>query len=95
MGDISEPIRDQDTPEIEKVFDSLPVTLNVGFPASMGGPGLDTTVIGWSHAYRNKKDGCTTIVMSLDPEASEKLQNFAEVFDIKAIGFAGLKRRSQ
>lgn len=95
MDDISEPIRNQDVPEIEKLFDSLPVTMNVGFPTSIGGPGLDTTVIGWSNAYCNKDDGRTTIVISLDPEASEMLKNLAEVFDLKALGFAGIKRREQ
>lgn len=81
--------------EIEKIFSSLPVTLNVGFPERIGGPGSDTTIIGWSSAFRNKNDGRSTIVIALDPEASEKLKNLAEVFELKAIGFAGLKRSPQ
>jgi hypothetical protein len=81
--------------EIEQIFAGLPVTLNVGFPSSLGGPGRDTTIIGWSNAYRNKDDGRTTIVISLDPEASEKLKDLAQVFDIKAIGFAGIKKEPQ
>lgn len=81
--------------EIEQIFSGLPVTLNVGFPEHLGGPGSDTTIIGWSSAYRNKGDGRSTIVIALDPEASEKLKDLVQVFDLKAIGFAGIKRSSQ
>jgi|tagenome__1003787_1003787.scaffolds.fasta_scaffold20583422_1 hypothetical protein len=81
--------------EIEKLFERLPITLNVGFPERLGGPGSDTTVIGWAYAYRSKHDGHTTIIMNLNSEASDKLQNLSEVFDLKALGFAGLKRRPQ
>lgn len=92
MGDSEDKIEPE---EIEQIFSGLPVTLNVGFPTSLGGPGLDTTVIGWSSAYRNKGDGRSTIVIALDPEASEMLKDLAGVFDLKAIGFAGIKRREQ
>lgn len=81
--------------DIERIFSSLPVTLNLGFPQALGGPGADTTVIGWAHAYRTKDDGQTTIVMTLDPEASEMLKSLVEVFELKAIGFAGMKRSPQ
>jgi len=81
--------------EVERIFSNLPITLNLGFPQALGGPGQDTTVIGWAHAYRTKDDGQTTIVMNLDPDASEMLKNLVEVFELKAIGFAGMKRSPQ
>lgn len=81
--------------EIDQIFAGLPITLNVGFPKALGGPGSDTTVIGRAYAYRTKDDGCTTIIMTLDPGASEQLKNLTEVFELKALGFAGMKRRPQ
>lgn len=85
----------EDLVEIDRVFAGLPITLNVGFPQALGGPGSDTTVIGRAYAYRTKDDGCTTIIMTLDPGASEQLKNLTEVFELKALGFTGMKRRPQ
>jgi hypothetical protein len=95
MSDISKFIPNEDAPEIEKLFESLPVTLNVGFPSLRGGLESDTTAIGWSYAYHNKSDGRTTIVISLDAKASEQLKDLVQVFDLKALGFAGIKRSPQ
>lgn len=81
--------------EVEKLFEGLPITVNVGFPSALGGPGQDTTIIGWSVAYRAKDTGRTTIVMSLDPEASQMLGDLVQVFDLKALGFAGIKRKAE
>jgi hypothetical protein len=81
--------------EIEKIFTDLPITLNLGFPQALGGAGSDTAVIGRAYAYRTKDDGCTTIIMNLDADASEMLKNLVEVFELKALGFAGMKRRPQ
>jgi hypothetical protein len=79
--------------EVERIFAGLPITVNVGFPGQFGGPGLDTTVIGNAFGFRNKDDGTTTIILTLDPEASKMLGDLTEVFDLKALGFAGLKRK--
>jgi len=81
--------------DIERVFSNLPVTLNVGFPQMLGGPGSDTTIIGNAFAYRTKDDGTTTIIITLDPEASEQLKKLDEVFELKALGFAGMKRKPE
>lgn len=95
MSDISEPMRPEDVPNIEKLFERLPITVNVGFPQLLGGPGLDATVIGWSNAWRNLDDGSTTVVMTLDPEASKMLKDLTEVFKLYSMGFAGIKSRPQ
>jgi hypothetical protein len=80
----------EDVPQqIEKVFEHLPVTMFLGDP--IRGP---ETIIGWSNAWRNK-DGTTTIVMSLDEEASEKLKDLADLFKFYAIGFAGVARKEE
>jgi len=81
--------------EIERIFANLPVTLNVGFPTALGGPGSDTTVIGRAYAYRTKDDGQTTIILTLDPEASEQFKKLEEIFELKALGFAGIKKEPQ
>ena len=81
--------------EIERIFANLPVTLNVGFPQTLGGPGSDTTIIGRAFAYRNKDDGCTTIIITLDPDPSEMFKNLEEVFELKTLGFAGMKKKPE
>jgi hypothetical protein len=75
-----------DAADVEKVFEGLPVTLNLSDNKS---------VIGWSSAFRNKSTGETTIVLTLDAESSEKLGDLVEVFKLYAIGFAGIARRPQ
>lgn len=79
--------------DIERIFAGLPVMLNLGFPRALGGPGEDTTIIGSAFAYRTKDDGTTTIILTIEPEAGELLKNLEAVFELKAIGFAGIKRR--
>jgi hypothetical protein len=76
------------TPDnIEKVFEHLPITIHVG--DHIRGP---KTIIGWSNAWRDRDTGETTIMMTLDEEASEKLGNLTELFRLYAIGFAGFAR---
>lgn len=48
-------------------------------------------VIGWARGSRNE-DGTTRITIDLDQDASDKLTNLAEVFELKALGFAGIKK---
>lgn len=69
----------------KRVEGPLPVHLNLaGYPNPR-------EVIGWANIYR-KVDGTMRIDISLDEEASSKLTNLAEVFELKALGFAGIKR---
>lgn len=87
-GELDEPVDPEDVPNIEKVFERLPVTLYVGDPRERG-----NMVIGWSNAFRDKDTGETTIVMTLDGEASKGMGDLVEVFKLYAIGFAGVARR--
>lgn len=50
------------------------------------------SVIGWANCYR-KIDGTTQIVIDLDTKASEMFKDMAEVFELKAVGFAGIARK--
>jgi len=68
-----------------KLVENLPVELNLGQPEQ---------IIGWASASRDPETGKTTIEIVLDEVASEKLMNLVEVFELKAVGFAGVKRRS-
>lgn len=92
MVDIPHPddLQNEDVPNIEKVFERLPISLHLGDPVR--GP---NTIIGWSNAFRDKDTGETTIVMTIDGEASEKLGDLVEVFKLYAIGFAGVARREE
>jgi hypothetical protein len=81
--------------EVERIFAGLPITVNVGFPGQFGGPGLDTTIIGNAFGFRNKDDGTSTIILTLDPEGTKMLGDLTKVFELKALGFAGIKRRPQ
>lgn len=68
------------------IFENLPVQLNL----SMTGDPREH--IGWASAEK-REDGTTKIEIVLDPETSKHLENLAEVFDLKAIGFAGIQRK--
>lgn len=49
-------------------------------------------VIGWATAYRDTETYATRIEISLSEEASLQLMDLESVFDLKAIGFAGIMR---
>jgi hypothetical protein len=70
----------------EPLFENLPVQLNLG-------PMSTQDTVGWADAYREMLTGKTIITITLDRETSQALYNLAEVFELKAIGFAGIKRK--
>lgn len=76
-----------EAPDIEKVFENLAVTLHLDYRTN------PSTIIGWANAFQNKDDGTTTIVLSLDAEASQKLKNLTELFELYALGFTGIARK--
>lgn len=47
--------------------------------------------IGWAKITRDS-EGRNKIEITLDEETSAKLGNMIDVFDLKAVGFAGIKR---
>src|SRR5438477_5573066 len=49
--------------------------------------------IGWSDAFRDTDTGEIRIEIRLDIDGSEKLKALHEIFDLKAIGFAGIARK--
>lgn len=51
-----------------------------------------TSAIGWARVYR-KSNGTTHIAIELSEDASEKLGDMVTVFELKAVGFAGIARR--
>jgi malic enzyme len=66
----------------------LPILLNLG---DFGRP---EAMIG--HAYIYQMDGGgKRIEIILDKETSKALINFTHIFELKGIGFAGIKRRSE
>lgn len=76
-----------DEEQFEKLFDNLPMHLNLG----------DFDVrshIGWAEAVRDVHTGEVRLAIRLSGEASEKLGDLTKVFDLKAIGFAGYKKSS-
>lgn len=72
----------------QQLIAGLPVMMNLSMP------GDPREVIGWASAEK-REDGTMKIEIILDPEASAMLENLAEVFDLKALGFAGIKKRPQ
>jgi hypothetical protein len=77
---------DQDPPIIEKVFENLPIQVDLGDR----GEGI----LGWANAFQ-KSDGTTTIILSLDAEASKRLGDMTELFKWYALGFAGIARGAE
>lgn len=88
MSNIPHPDDLQNGVEIEKVFEHLPMHLNLGNDHRH-----PETMIGRANAFRSLEDGSTTIVIDLEGEASEKLGDLTEVFKLYAIGFAGMAHR--
>lgn len=68
------------------LFEGLPVELNLGHPEQTVGRAKGT----W-----NPDTHKTTIKIELDESTSQALSDLAEVFEFKAIGFAGIKQRPQ
>lgn len=68
------------------MIERIPVELNLGQPEQ---------IIGFGSASKDLETGEVTLVISLDPASGLKLENLLDIFDIKAIGFAGIKRRPQ
>lgn len=63
----------------------LPMELNLGSPER---------IIGWATISRDTETKKTTIEIELGEYVSEKLTDLAELCELKAIGFAGIIRRT-
>lgn len=72
---------------MKKLFENLPMTLNLGMPQR------GDNYIGIAEAERDEETGETHLHIRIDPETSERLGDLIEVFELKAIGFAGVARR--
>lgn len=72
----------------EVLVDHLAMYLNLG---DMGSP--YESQIGWAKVTRDSETGQNKIEITLDEESSAKLDNMVEAFSLKAIGFAGIKKR--
>lgn len=71
-----------------KLFENLPMHLNLG-------DYLTGSHAGWATAFKNEETGETRIEIRLNRSATELLGDLVEVFELKAIGFAGYKRRDE
>jgi hypothetical protein len=74
-------------PAEEVLVEQLPMYLNLGDLHNWD------SQIGWAKVVRDF-EGRHRIEITLDKEASAKLGNMVDVFDLKAIGFAGIKHPS-
>lgn len=70
----------------EVLVDKLPMLTNLGFIGDWH------THIGWAKVIHDTETGQNTIEITLDEDASKTLGNMVEAFDLKAIGFAGIKK---
>lgn len=68
------------------VVENVPVHLNLGEPAS---------IIGWATVYRDMEAKTTRLEIRMGEKGSELLDQFQEVAEIMAIGFAGMMRKPQ
>lgn len=69
--------------DIEKIEGPVPFLLNLGQPEQ---------IIGWAQLYR-KEDGTVQMIVDMDERATELVDHFVEIADLKGIGFAGVMRR--
>jgi hypothetical protein len=72
----------------ETLVENLPMHVN------LGGIGDWRSHIGWATVTHDTETGKSTIEISLNEESSKELGNMVEAFDLKAIWFAGIQRRS-
>lgn len=70
------------------LVDNLPMLVNLGDIRDW------QSYIGTAKVTRDA-EGRNKIEITLNEEASAKLGNMVEAFDLKAIGFAGIKRRPE
>lgn len=70
----------------EVLVENLPMYVN------LGDVGNWASQIGRAKVTRNPETGMSRIEITLDEETSAKLGNMVDVFELKAIGFAGIKR---
>lgn len=64
---------------------NLPMYINLGDAPDW------RTHIGWATVVRDGETGRNKIEIVLDEEASKKLGDMVEIFQLKAIGFAGYR----
>jgi hypothetical protein len=72
----------------ELIFERLPLQLNLG-------PMSTQDCMGWAKGYKEIESGNTIIEIVLNEDAAKGLQDLVEVFQLYAIGFAGIKRKPQ
>lgn len=67
------------------LIERIPVELNLGQPEQ---------IVGWASIVKDlDKNQITIAIVLLDDSGITKLEDVVSIFDIKAIGFAGIKRR--
>lgn len=71
----------------EPLFES-PIPVHMNLSSALHG---FEHVIGWARATRQY--GTIRITIDLDEEASSKLNELASMFELKALGFAGIKTK--
>lgn len=74
--------------EVEFIVENLPMYVNLAEVGVLHG---FQSHIGWAKVIRTA-EGQNKIEILLDKQTSELLGNMVEVFDLKAVGFAGIKR---
>jgi hypothetical protein len=74
----------------ELVARNMPMHLNLGDSLSNW-----ESVIGWADIARDPETGLYKIEIRLDERSSDMLEKMVDVFDLKAIGFAGIKKRPE
>jgi hypothetical protein len=70
---------------LEKIEGPVPFLLNLGQPDQ---------VIGWAQLYR-KVDGNIQMVVDMEPGATQLVDHFIDIADLKGIGFAGVMRHPE
>ena len=70
----------------DPIFEHLPMLLNLGDFGSV------ESVVGFASASKDQETGKIAITIDLDEEISKQLTNLQSIFDLKAIGFAGIAK---
>lgn len=70
----------------EALVENLPMWLNLGDERDF------SSHCGWARVTRDTETGKNKIEITLDEESSVKLGDMVDVFQLRAIGFAGIKR---
>ena len=86
-----------DNPDVKdgEVLVQTPVVEHLPMQLNLGSLGDIQSVIGWANLYKDEITGEYRLEIRMMKHASEMMEHLVEIADLKAIGFAGILKKSE